>query len=78
MARATRAIKLAAAKAKEASKGSGTRRFVGLDVHKRVVQACVIDQSGNVLLEIRFDLTRESVSEFARAHLDAMSDQTMP
>jgi transposase len=40
-------------------------RFVGLDVHKRVVEACVLDAEGRVLLRHRFDLTRESLVAFA-------------
>jgi transposase len=40
-------------------------RFVGLDVHKRVVEACVLDAEGRVLLRHRFDLTRESLEAFA-------------
>jgi transposase len=44
-------------------------RFVGLDVHKRVVQACVLDESGEVVLRRRFRLTRESLVEFAKEEL---------
>lgn len=41
-------------------------RFVGLDVHKRVVEACVVDGGGRVLLRHRFELTRDSLEQFAR------------
>lgn len=44
-------------------------RFVGLDVHKRVVQACVLDEAGQVVLRRRFHLTRESLLEFAKEEL---------
>jgi hypothetical protein len=30
-------------------------RFVGLDVHKRVVEACILDEVGKVGLRHRFD-----------------------
>ncbi len=31
-------------------------RFVGLDVHKRVVEACLVDSAGQVVLRHRFGL----------------------
>jgi transposase len=45
-------------------------RYLGLDVHKRVVQACILDAGGRLTDSLRFDLTRESLAEFARRHLD--------
>mgnify|MGYP001317297279 CR=1 FL=1 len=45
-------------------------RYLGLDVHKRVVQACIIDEHGQSLGALRFDLTRETLTDFARSHLD--------
>lgn len=45
-------------------------RYLGLDVHKRVVQACIVDAGGQVTGTLRFDLTRESLADFARRHLD--------
>jgi transposase len=47
-------------------------RYLGLDVHKRVVQAYACDASGQPLHDScgRFDLTMESLHTFARAHLD--------
>jgi transposase len=44
-------------------------RFVGLDVHKRVVQACVLDEGGEVVLRRRFRLTRETLIHFAKEEL---------
>lgn len=44
-------------------------RYVGLDVHKRVVEACFLDEAGTVLKRKRFDLDRESLLEFARREL---------
>ena len=45
-------------------------RFVGLDVHKRVLQICIIDAAGKVLAKERLeDLNRERLLEFARAKL---------
>jgi transposase len=46
-------------------------RYVGLDVHKRVVQACVLDDAGQVVLKHRFDLSRTSLLRFAQTHLAA-------
>ena len=40
-------------------------RWVGLDVHKRVVEACFVDDQGNVLKRVRFALTHESLTAFA-------------
>jgi transposase len=40
-------------------------RYVGLDVHKRVVEACIIDQSGNVVHRERFALNRRTLELFA-------------
>jgi transposase len=46
-------------------------RFVGLDIHKRVVQACVLDQAGQCVAQHRFNLTRHSLLEFAQQQLTA-------
>ncbi len=40
-------------------------RFVGLDVHKRVVEACFVDQSGQVVQRQRFALSRDALQTFA-------------
>jgi len=45
-------------------------RFVGLDVHKRVLQICILDAQGKVLLEERLEeFDREKLLEFARTKL---------
>jgi transposase len=44
-------------------------RFVGLDVHKRVVQACILDESGTTLDMLRFELSAETLTQFARRTL---------
>jgi transposase len=44
-------------------------RYAGLDVHKRVVEACVLDEGGQILLRERFELTAELLVAFARRHL---------
>lgn len=44
-------------------------RFIGLDVHKRETEACVIDQAGDVLHRQRFATTREALEAFARHQL---------
>lgn len=41
-------------------------RFVGLDVHKREVEVCVMDARGRVLRRERWDCTRESLEHLAR------------
>ncbi len=43
--------------------------IAGLDVHKRVVQAFVLDDDGSVRLRARFDCDRESLEYFALNHL---------
>jgi transposase len=40
-------------------------RYVGLDVHKRVVEACIIDSAGNVDRRERFALCRRVLETFA-------------
>jgi transposase len=41
------------------------KRFIGLDVHKSVVEACAIDQHGRRLFRRRIDCTREALLRFA-------------
>jgi transposase len=41
-------------------------RYVGLDVHKRVVEACIVDQAGKVVRRERFVLSRRTLETFAR------------
>lgn len=45
-------------------------RYVGLDVHKRVVQACVLDAEGVQIDAVRFDLNLNTLSAFAKQYLD--------
>ena len=42
-----------------------TIRYVGLDVHKRVVEACIVDAAGKVMLRERFALSRRILERFA-------------
>ena len=44
-------------------------RYVGLDVHKRVVEACFLDAAGKELDRYRFDLDRETLRHFAKTRL---------
>jgi transposase len=44
-------------------------RFVGLDVHKRVVEACFVDAAGKVVQRERFALDRHSLITFTRCCL---------
>jgi hypothetical protein len=42
------------------------KRFIGLDVHKSVVEACAIDDAGRLLFRRKVECTREKLLEFAR------------
>ncbi len=44
--------------------------YCGLDVHKRIVEACIVDQTGCIVCRQRFDLTPVKLVAFAKAHLD--------
>jgi transposase len=46
-------------------------KYAGLDVHKRVVEACVLDAEGQILMRERFDLSPSKLSRFARRYLGA-------
>ena len=43
--------------------------FVGLDVHKQVVQAVIVDERGDTLHQSRFPCSREDLLIFAKKHL---------
>jgi transposase len=44
-------------------------RYVGLDVHKRVIEACFLDAQGRVLKRHRCDLDGIGLEQFAQRHL---------
>ena len=44
-------------------------RYVGLDVHREVLQACILDAHGRLLERHRFDLTRANLEAFIRERL---------
>jgi transposase len=44
-------------------------RYAGLDVHKRVVQACILDEGGQIVHQDRFELTGPTLVGFAQSHL---------
>jgi transposase len=46
-------------------------RYVGLDVHKRVVEACLVDEAGSVVHRERFALNRRTLELFATQVLRA-------
>lgn len=48
---------------------SRTVRYVGLDVHKKVIEACFMSQKGKILNTLRFEFDRDSLLEFARKKL---------
>lgn len=43
--------------------------FVGLDVHKQVVQAAIIDREGTLIHQSRFPCSHEDILRFAKEHL---------
>jgi transposase len=43
--------------------------FAGLDLHKKEVEAALVDNQGNILHRSRFAATREALEVFAKAHL---------
>ncbi|WP_145286170.1 IS110 family transposase [Pirellulimonas nuda] len=45
--------------------GIAMKRFIGLDVHKAVVEVCVIDEKGERVFRRRIDCTREALLRFA-------------
>ena len=44
-------------------------RYIGLDVHKRVVEACIIDATGTIVQRERFALNRRTLELFATKFL---------
>ncbi len=45
-------------------------RYVGIDLHKRLLVACIVDEQGKVLSTPRIEeVTRKSLLEFCRQHL---------
>src|SRR5579872_1381634 len=46
-------------------------RYIGLDIHKRVVQACLVDQAGQVVGQQRFPLSPQTLRQFAEQQLTA-------
>ena len=44
-------------------------RYVGLDVHKRVVEACFVDHAGKIIQRERFALSRRVLAAFAAKDL---------
>ncbi len=43
--------------------------FAGLDLHKKEVEACILDEQGKVLKRDRFPATRDAITGFATQHL---------
>ena len=43
--------------------------FAGLDLHKQVIEAALIDPDGNLLARHRFAARRDDILEFARHYL---------
>ena len=45
-------------------------RYVGLDVHKRTIAACMLDSEGRPVRRASFDCTRTAISKFAQEQLE--------
>lgn len=45
-------------------------RFIGLDVHRESVRACIRDSQGKIVLELDLGCTREELLHFAQEHLN--------
>jgi transposase len=45
-------------------------RYIGLDVHRKTVQACIRAEDDTILLEKNFECTREGLRSFATEHLN--------
>lgn len=43
--------------------------FAGLDLHKKMVEAVIVDEAGRLLVNQRFPATRAALEAFARRHL---------
>ena len=43
--------------------------FAGLDLHKKEVEAALVDDQGNILHRSRFPATREALEAFAKQRL---------
>jgi len=52
-------------------------RYAGLDVHKRVVEACLVDAKGEILLRDRFALNRDTLELFAQKYLRSTDQVAM-
>jgi transposase len=45
------------------------KRYIGLDVHRLMIEACFIDETGRVLRRVRLACTREAIAKFAQSAL---------
>ena len=45
-------------------------RYVGLDVHKRTIAACLLDSEGRPVRQASFDCTRRAITQFAKNQLE--------
>lgn len=46
-------------------------QFVGLDVHKKVIEACLLDEEGRIIRRDRFDCNQKAIEQFARERLQS-------
>lgn len=44
------------------------QRFAGLDIHKKEIEACIIDEQGKLVLRSRFAANRGAIAAFAALH----------
>ena len=50
---------------------STSTRYVGLDVHKRMIQACIMDAMGQIIHSMQLPTTHEAIEQFANQWLRA-------
>jgi len=44
-----------------------TLRYIGLDVHKKWIQFCIVNRQGRIVREGRFEATADAIDRFARS-----------
>jgi transposase len=53
------------------------KRYVGLDVHKRTIAACLLDSEGKTVGRTTFDCTRTEIAKFAEEQLEGSDVVTL-
>jgi transposase len=54
------------------------KRFVGIDLHKRLLVACILAEDGSILKQVRIEeVTHRSLERFCQQHLQATDEVVM-